>query len=395
MLRELPLLRHTSTIFYLLSAMVADAVALRGLGSVFIGGHEARWIVAGLLLVFGVLLVTERLLSRRWGWYLHGYLAFQTGLTLALLLLPPYFDFFAALGLPLSAQALRALPRPLGFRWVGVLTLAVASVLLATHGWLEGMAFLLVYGAGYLFVASYVFVTAQAEAAQAEFGRLLSELQQVHRQLQDYAAQAEELAAVDERNRLARELHDSLTQTLYSLTLQAEAAARELAAGTAAQTSEQLRAIRQMAQQALGEMRALLFELRPPNLEAEGLAGALQERLDAVEARAGLETALIIDGDEALPAAIEDGLYRIAQEALNNVLKHAQARHVNVSLRNENGAIELEITDDGRGLDPTASRTRGGMGLRGMEERAAQLGGRLTVRSAPGAGTHILVEVPR
>jgi signal transduction histidine kinase len=217
MLREFPLVRHTSTIFYLLSAMVAAAVALRGLGSVFIGGHGSRWMVAGLLLIFGVLLATERLLSQRWTWYPHGYLALQTGLILTLLLLPPHLDFFAALGLPLSAQALRALPRPLGFRWVGVLTLAVASTLLVTHGWLDGLAFLLVYGAGYIFVASYVFVTAQAETARAESQRLLSELQQAHRQLQDYAAQVEHLAAVDERNRLARELHDSLTQTLYSL----------------------------------------------------------------------------------------------------------------------------------------------------------------------------------
>jgi len=193
--------------------------------------------------------------------------AFQTGLILTLLLLPPHLDFFVALGLPLSAQALRALPRSLSFRWVGALTLAVASTLLVTHGWLDGLAFLLVYGAGYVFVASYVFVTAQAEAARAESQRLLSELQQAHRQLQDYAAQVEHLTAVDERNRLARELHDSLTQTLYSLTLQAEVAARELAAPTAAQTVEQLRTIRRMAQQALGEMRALLFELRLPDLE--------------------------------------------------------------------------------------------------------------------------------
>src|SRR5262245_31442686 len=89
MLRDLSLVRHTSAIFYLLSAMVAAAVALRGLGSVFVTGHQSRWIVAGLLLIFGLLLATEHLLSRRWAWYPHGYLAFQTGLILALLLLPP------------------------------------------------------------------------------------------------------------------------------------------------------------------------------------------------------------------------------------------------------------------------------------------------------------------
>jgi signal transduction histidine kinase len=395
MLPELFLARHRSTIFYLLSAMVAGAVALRGLGSVFLPGHASRWIVASLLLIFGILLGTERLLSQRLAWYPHVYLAVQTGLILTLLLLPPYFDFFAALGLSLSAQALRALSRSVGFRWIGALTLTVASGLLITHGWLNGIGFILVYAAGYLFVASYVFVTEQAEAARAESQRLLVELQQAHRQLQDYAAQIEELAAMDERNRLARELHDSVTQTLYSLTLQAEAVARELASGTADQAVAQVRAIRQMSQQALGEMRALLFELRPPDLEAEGLAGVLQDRLAVVEARAGLETALIIDGDESLPAPIEDGLYRIAQEALNNVLKHAQARHVTVSLRNESGTIILEIADDGCGLDLAERRKRGGMGLRSMEERATLLGGTLTVRSTVGEGTQVLVEVPQ
>jgi signal transduction histidine kinase len=395
MLRELPLVRHRSTIFYLLSAMVAGAVTLRGLGSVFLPGHASRWIVASLLLAFGVLLGTERLLSQRLPWYPHVYLAFQIGLTLTLLLLPPHLDFFAALGLPLSAQALGALSRSGGFRWIGVLTVIVASGLLISHGWLNGLGFILVYAAGYLFVASYVFVTEQAEAARAESQRLLIELQQAHRQLQDYAAQAEQLAAVGERNHLARELHDSVTQTLYSLTLQAEAVARELSTGTAAHAVDQLRTIRRMAQQALGEMRVLLFELRPADLESEGLAGVLQNRLAVVEARAGLETALIIDGDESLPVAIEDGLYRIAQEALNNVLKHAQAQHVTVSLRNENGTIVLTIADDGCGLDLAERHKPGGMGLRSMEERAILLGGTMTVRSARGEGTQVYVEVPQ
>jgi signal transduction histidine kinase len=108
-----------------------------------------------------------------------------------------------------------------------------------------------------------------------------------------------------------------------------------------------------------------------------------------------LETALIIDGDESLPVAIEDGLYRIAQEALNNVLKHAQARHVTVSLRNENGTIVLTIADDGCGLDLAERRKPGGMGLRSMEERAILLGGTMTVRSARGEGTQVYVEVPQ
>jgi len=387
--------RSKYTLFYVLSFLVLLAVAIRGLGFYVLANHPARFIAALLLLAFTILLVVEPWLRMGAPWSLHLYLALQTGLLLVLLLLPPHQDFFAALWLPLSAQAMLMLPRPASFRWIGIFTLVMAIGLLTTQGVRDGLALLFLYGAGYVFVAAYAHMTSQAEATRAESQRLLLELQAAHHQLQEYAAQAEELAAADERNRLARELHDSLTQTLYSLTLQAEAASRELAAGATQQANEQLQTIRRTTQQALGEMRALLFELRPPDLEAEGLVAALQERLEAVEARTGLVAELIVEGEEAFPHHVEPELYRIAQEALNNVLKHAQAHAITLSLHQANGAIVLEVADDGRGFAMTTSPPRGGMGLRSMQERAAHLGGTLTIRSAPGAGTRVRVELPR
>jgi signal transduction histidine kinase len=387
--------RSKYILFYLLSLLVLLAVAIRGLGFYVLANHPARSIAAVLLLAFAILMVVEPWLRMRTPWLVHLYLALQTGLLLVLLLLPPHQDFFAALWLPLSAQAMLVLPRPTSFRWIGIFTLVMAIGLVTTHDVRDALGLLLLYGAGYVFVAAYAYITTQAEATRAESQRLLAELQAAHRQLQEYAAQAEEVAAADERNRLARELHDSLTQTLYSLTLQAEAASRELAAGETRQANEQLQTIRRTAQQALGEMRALLFELRPPDLEAEGLVAALQERLEAVEARTGLVAELIVEGEETFPQDVEPELYRIAQEALNNVLKHAQAHAITLSLHQANGAIVLEVADDGRGFAMTTSQPRSGMGLRSMEERAAQLGGTLTVRSVPGGGTRVRVEVPR
>jgi signal transduction histidine kinase len=196
---------------------------------------------------------------------------------------------------------------------------------------------------------------------------------------------------------LARDLHDSVTQSLYGVTLCAEAAARQLALGQSSQAADQLREIRSTTQDALREMRLLIFELRQPVLKKAGLAGALQARLEAVQQRAGLATELEVEGTVQLPPEMEAGLYRLAQEALNNTLRHAQARHVLVSLRQRNGSLTLEIADDGRGFDPIAARhvTPGGLGLRGMEERVARLGGTLTVDSSPGQGTRIRVEVQR
>ncbi len=205
---------------------------------------------------------------------------------------------------------------------------------------------------------------------------------------------AQQLAVLEERQRLARDLHDSVTQSLYGLTMYAEAATRLLNTGQTALAIDYLRELRMTAQEALREMRLLIFELRPSILEEEGLVGALQNRLESVEKRSGLEAILHVEGHGPLLPDVEEELYRIAQEALNNTLKHAQARHISVVLQHKPGEyVSLEISDDGQGFEPAAIRERGGFGLSGMEERAVQLGGRLTIDSRPGAGTRVRIEV--
>ncbi len=207
--------------------------------------------------------------------------------------------------------------------------------------------------------------------------------------------QAQQLAIVRERNRLARDLHDSVTQALYGVTLYAEAAARQLGSGDAQRATSHLREIRNTAQESLREMRLFIFELRLPTLKKDGLAAALQARLEAVESRVGLETTFKLEGDGKLSPEIEEGLYRIAQEALNNALRHAHAQSISVYLQWNQQTITLEIADDGIGFDPRAAREQGGFGLRGMEERAVRLGGRLQVQSSPARGTKIRAEVCR
>ena len=211
-----------------------------------------------------------------------------------------------------------------------------------------------------------------------------------HARLQE---QAEQLAVLAERQRLARELHDSVTQSLYSVTLYANAAALALAAGKQEVTAGYLRDLQETAQEGMRDMRLLIFQLHPPVLETEGLVAALQLRLAAVEGRAGLQTEFRVEGERRLPLAIEGDLYWIAQEALNNVRKHAAAQHVAVHLHYTAATISLAVVDDGVGFDPQAVPAEGRGGLRTIAERAARVGGKLTYESAPGKGTRVKVEV--
>ncbi|MFQ5459379.1 MAG: GAF domain-containing protein [Anaerolineae bacterium] len=201
------------------------------------------------------------------------------------------------------------------------------------------------------------------------------------------------LAVIEERQRLARELHDAVTQSLYGVTLYAEAASRLLSAGDVEGAAADLRQLQETAQDALREMRLLIFELRPPMLDEVGLVGALRARLEAVEGRAGVHTMLVSDDHLELPPDVEQGLYRIAQEALNNALKHSRANTISVTLRMDGDDVVLRITDDGVGFDPEEADSQGGFGVTGMKERAELLGGQFELAASPGGGTDIRVTV--
>jgi signal transduction histidine kinase len=206
--------------------------------------------------------------------------------------------------------------------------------------------------------------------------------------------QVEQMAVIEERQRLARELHDSVTQALYSVNLYAEAARMALAADKKSVAQENLQNLREMTREAMLEMRLLVFELHPLVLEKEGLVAALQSRLTAVENRSGLKAEITAEGKKPLPISVEKELYRIAQEGLNNVVKHAQAKNIRINLKYSRESICLELWDDGMGFDLETARENGGMGLRGIEERVRKIGGSLEIETSSGMGTRLTVIVP-
>jgi signal transduction histidine kinase len=229
-----------------------------------------------------------------------------------------------------------------------------------------------------------------------ENARLWEELRRkeaVRRELLHKAITAQE----EERRRIARELHDEASQALaallVSLRLMENAPSLE-------EARAQVARMREVVNQTLDEIRALAWELRPSVLDDLGLVPALTRYIQSCRSRFGMEIDLEVVGlDQVrLPWEVETALYRIAQEALTNAARHAGARHVSVILEQRDNRALLIVEDDGEGFDVAqvwaSVQERGRLGLYGMEERAFLVGGRLTVESAPGSGTTVVVEVP-
>jgi PAS domain S-box-containing protein len=203
-------------------------------------------------------------------------------------------------------------------------------------------------------------------------------------------------ATAVERDRLARELHDSVTQSLYSINLQTDATLMALSPDNSdknVKAKRRLEILKEIAQEAMTEMRLLIYQLHPPIIQAAGLVVALRQRLDVVEVRSGMTADLQVESERRLPEEIESTLFQIAQEALNNVLKHAKASELLVRLSFKPDSCRLTIQDDGVGFDSESIGRYGGYGLENMRDRLEQINGALTIDSQPGIGTTLEIEV--
>ncbi len=208
--------------------------------------------------------------------------------------------------------------------------------------------------------------------------------------------QASQVAALEERNRLARDLHDSITQTLFSITLTAESA-RAMLTRKPEKVEAQVERLQSLARGALAEMRSLIFQLRPVALQEQGLVAALEKHIEALRSKEAFEVDLKIEGARRLSDEHEQTLYRIAQEAFNNIIKHSKASQIWVELQIDDDGARLTIRDNGQGFDARqvmAQRDRSSLGLTSMQERTELSGGTYTIESQPGEGTRLSVYLP-
>jgi signal transduction histidine kinase len=272
MLRRKTLITYLGIYFLAMITVVRFVTKLRG--------DPYLWPVSGLLAVIVLLMALEPWLFRRPVPYAHLYLAVQTGLIIVLAILPPPNDYFAMFFLSLALQAMNALDPRRGFRWISVFAAVMGVFMIDAWGWAAGVPLILIYAAGYLFFGSYAAFIHQAETARQENQGLLNELEAAHRQLQVYTSQAEDLAAIQERNRLARDLHDSVSQTIFGMTMMAEAV-RIVFDRDPAQAALQLDILQALAKSTLGEMRYIISELRTGNAHPQAGARVAGAPVDA------------------------------------------------------------------------------------------------------------------
>ncbi|MFX1355458.1 MAG: sensor histidine kinase, partial [Promethearchaeota archaeon] len=229
---------------------------------IFYGGQPQ--LVAAMLFMagYGLLYATGPLLLSPWHWYRFLYFPLQIALLLVVTNLRPFLDNSCSLYIALWIQALDVFPRRAAIAWMSLLALLMSGTLILGAGWLEGTGLGLVMLAGAIFLVSYDVLYARTRADQAESQALLAELQQAHQKLQEHASQAEELAAARERNRLGRDLHDSVGQVIFGVTLTSQAA-RLLLERDPSRVPEQIDRLQEMTGTALAQLRSLIAQLRP------------------------------------------------------------------------------------------------------------------------------------
>jgi signal transduction histidine kinase len=376
------------------SYVVVFAVSIPALWSLFSNQEPSRWIATGLLATFAVLnFLPENAVRGLKLRHPHLYMAVMAALITGLALLPPGTPWFVVLFFILSADVMLRFPGQTGYAWVGVFSaLTVISFLLTGRNNPGILLTAPLYIAGYFFFAAFAAQTAHAEAARAESQRLLDELQAAHRTLQEYVAQAGKLAIAEERNRLAREMHDTLGHRLTVVAVQLQVAER-LVSVDLDRATQMIGTVREQVREALGELRQTVATMRAA-LEVDlPLPVAVQQLASSFEQATGILVHTDFAGDlTTLPPPHRHALYRGAQEGLTNIQRHARASEAWVGIWDEGAGIRLLVEDNGVGMP------RGdiplGFGLRGLRERADQLGGIVEFGPGDTTGSRLSLYVP-
>lgn len=375
-------------IFYLAAGLMFAAAALRSIiiyQSSPLYGQILVLLAAWLLVFVGIALLPHRLP------WLSAVLTGLDVLIILQLLLVSHTDYFAFLFAISSMQAMQQRSLKAAALLIGITTLLTFLTLYKPFGALYAIAITVVFFGGSIFLVVFIGSTRRARLIEEQQQELVGQLQQANRQLELYTRQTQQLSAGRERQRLARELHDSVTQTIFSMTLSTQSALLLLERDRK-RVAAQLERLYQLSHIALAEMQTLISKLTP---EATGdFISVLKRHLAERYRLDNLSVSLDVQGGQGLSSGLsmaeEQSLLRIAQEALNNVVKHAGVNKACLRLCLE-GQPWMEISDQGGGFDPSQAGITGQLGLLSMQERAAGIGWKLRLDSSPGKGTRVWV----
>ncbi len=379
--------------------LIYAAVVLRGV--IWYRTSPYYSLVVAFLVIYGLLLYFESPLERRIRnnheqlvlLFRIGYLVIQSGLIIGILFMPTFNDFGAMLFIPISLQAVLFFGRRLGYFCILLFTIVMIGILIRSgEEFPGGLVMALLFGGICFLAGGYAHLIIVAEKAQHDNQKMLEELQIAHHQLQIYSLELEEFAAERERMRLARDMHDSVTQTVFSMNLTVQSA-RLLLKRDRHLVIEQIARLQVLAREAMNEIQALIIHLKPAPVEQLDLISVVNQLIVEKRRLDGLQVHLESSGEVILSKLEVDCLTKIVQEALTNVVKHAGTQEAIIRISHSDRPCYLEIEDHGSGFKITSDSSQSEhLGLIGMSERAREIGWRLSIDSQPGRGTLIRVE---
>lgn len=380
---------YTPILMQVTGYLTIAAVGIVGITTVDPG--FPRWATISLVVAFTIALtVGPGNQSAVWKKYL--YLGIQSAIVIPLFFLGDSWSVFPILFFVLASQAMLILPQKSGLTWIGIFIVITGIAFIISIGWQNGLLTLLPYSGGYIFFGAFAGALARAREAQKRSDDLLEELQIANQQLIQYASQVEELAVAEERNRLAREMHDTIGHRLTVSAVQLEGA-HKLIDKEPARAETMIGVVREQVKEALSELRSTVATLREPLYSDLSLQAAVKRVIESFEQASDLTIETRVAGElPEVSDAQRIAFSRALQECLTNIQKHAQAKHAWIDLDCSRGSIELQVADDGKGI-PTGEAGRG-FGLLGMKERAEQLGGTVSIEARPDRGTIVIFRLP-
>lgn len=343
-----------------------------------------------LLGIWAILFLIELVVTPKWKYFFYLYLILQTAVIFLMVYTLLDSDFFSVLYAILGMQIMQVMKPWIGLVIIALFTPLTAISLSKIYGLDKILPLAFVYLAANALLSSYAYLTKQTIEVRDRNDQLLIELQNTNKQLKAYSDEVKELSVARERNRLARELHDSVTQTIFSMTLTTQSALLLLKKDPP-RVNGQLERLNQLASNAQNEMHQLINQLSPLKYKTKGLAGQLREHIRSSNLPDTLSVSLEVTGGKLLRPVEEQSLFRIIQEALNNIVKHTASEKAAIRLHLKD-PIWVEVEDQGTGFEPTKLPTRSGVGLASMLERAEGIGWKLSIQSSVGTGTIVRIE---